>query len=170
LDWARVQITLVDERWVDPGSEDSNENLVRRYLLRDAAAAASFIPLKTEAPSPDAALIERSAALPAPLDIVVLGMGPDGHTASLFPGAVGIEAALDPAGSARLAAIIPPQADHPRLGLTLAELCRAGRLYLQIQGLPKLAVYTRACGGDTGLLIGALMAAAPKPIHVYLSD
>lgn len=170
LDWPRVSVTLVDERWVAPDSEDSNEALVRRHLLREAAAAAEFLPLKTAAPNAAAALAERSAALPPTLDVVVLGMGMDGHIASLFPGAPGIEAALDAASQQRLVAIEPPQAPHGRISLSMGELCRAGAVFMQFQGIAKLAVYSRACAGDVSLPIGVLLQALPKPLQVHISD
>src|SRR5262245_30220515 len=96
LAWDRVFVTLTDERWVSSDDPASNAAMLRKTLLVGAAAPARFIPLYTGAPTPDEALQSVSAALatlPRPFDIMVLGMGDDGHTASLFPGADNLEAA-----------------------------------------------------------------------------
>mgnify|MGYP003456057804 CR=1 FL=1 len=147
LPWEKVSITLVDERWVCADSTDSNEHLVREHLLRDAAAIAKFIPLKTTAASPQEALAERESIvrqMPWPLDVVVLGMGEDGHTASLFPGADHLVTALDVTLPNLLAAIDPPHADHRRMSFTLRALLQARCLLLLIQDPRKLAVYEQA--------------------------
>ena len=89
IDWDRVCIALADERWVDPQDAASNERLVRDVLLKDHAAVARFLGLKNGAPSPDLGAVsawETFARVPRPFDAVVLGMGDDGHTLSLFPG------------------------------------------------------------------------------------
>jgi 6-phosphogluconolactonase len=148
LDWSKVWITLADERWVDPEHPDSNEHLLRTHLLRDAASKARFVPLKSGHATLAEALADRSAALaaiPRPFDVVVLGMGEDGHTASLFPGAAGLAAAMDPTGSAVLAAVEPPaHAPHPRITLTLAALLDARVVMLAIAGAAKRAIYEQA--------------------------
>ncbi|MBS0348115.1 MAG: 6-phosphogluconolactonase [Proteobacteria bacterium] len=147
LDWSRVTVTLVDERWVAPDSVDSNEALVRRHLLQGRAAAARFVPLKTPAATPEAgvaAALALRAELPQPFDAVVLGMGEDGHTASLFPDTAGLAAALDMEGDAELACIHPPVAPHARITLTLAGLLATQRLFVQAGGAKKREVLERA--------------------------
>ena len=97
MPWSKVVITLVDERWVPQTHRDSNALLVHRHLLRDHAAKARFVGLKTEADDPFLASAEVEAKLLRevfPLDVVVLGMGEDGHTASFFPKAAGLSEAL----------------------------------------------------------------------------
>lgn len=150
LPWEKVSITLVDERWVPTSSEESNEHLVRQHLLRNAAASAQFVPLKTPAASPQLALAERESVIntmPWPLDIIVLGMGEDGHTASLFPGAENLSAALDVTRPALLTAIDPPHADHPRMSLTLRALLHTRCIVLLIQNSRKGPIYQQARDG-----------------------
>jgi 6-phosphogluconolactonase len=96
MPWEKVVVSLADERWVDPGTPDSNERLVRTHLLKNKAAAATFIGLKTPedpAGAGEAACENRIRQIPVPFDLLILGMGDDGHTASLFPGAARKESA-----------------------------------------------------------------------------
>ncbi|ANX05249.1 6-phosphogluconolactonase [Immundisolibacter cernigliae] len=174
LDWSQVWITLADERWVPDDHPDSNAALLRQHLLQGAAAAAHFVPLWNGAATPAAAIAERTAALaqlPQPFDSVVLGMGEDGHTASLFPGAPGLAAALDPAGTALLAAIDPPAAPHPRLSLTLKALLGCRHIHLPLAGASKRAVYARALAqcDPLQLPISAVLCQSGVPVTVYLA-
>lgn len=174
LDWSRVWITLADERWVEPTSPDANERLLREHLLRDAAAAARFVPLKSAFDAvADGLAASRAAlsAIPRPFDVVVLGMGEDGHTASLFPGADGVAEALAPDNPAPLAAITPLTAPHPRITLTLAALLDARCLMLPLSGATKLAVYRQARNTPDPLRwpISAVLSQQRTPVDVWLS-
>ncbi|RZT91917.1 6-phosphogluconolactonase [Rivibacter subsaxonicus] len=165
LDWARVTVTLADERWVDPGAEASNERVLREHLLRGPGAAARLLPLKSATATPEAALAERSTALAEVLrgaDVLVLGMGHDGHTASLFPDADGIEAALDPRAAPALVAMHPTLAPHARISMNLAALVAARHAVLLLGGATKREVLARACPPGTlaALPPGALPIAA----------
>jgi 6-phosphogluconolactonase len=174
LDWSRVVVTLADERWVPPGHPDSNARLVAEHLLQGTAAAALFVPLWNGAKTPTEAIAERTAALaamPRPFDALVLGMGEDGHTASLFPGAVSLADALDRSGTALLAAIDPPVAPHPRLSLTLTALLDSRRIHLPLGGAAKHAVYLQALasGDSTQWPIAAVLCQPRAPVSVYLA-
>lgn len=148
LDWEKVIITLVDERWVAPDHADSNERLVRETLLRGEAAKARFVPMKNEAADAyagQAACEADFAALPWPLDIVLLGMGEDGHTASLFPQARELAEGLST--SALTLAATPPAAPHQRMSLSAQAILNSRHIFLQIGGAAKKAVYERALAG-----------------------
>jgi len=145
--WENVHVTLADERWVDVADAASNEALVRRELLEGAAANARFIGLKTDAPTAQqgaAASWARLRVITRPFDVLVLGMGEDGHTASLFPGSPGIAAALDPAESPRCVAMSVPVAPNSRLSMNLAALAQSRHAFLHIGGERKWEVYRNA--------------------------
>jgi 6-phosphogluconolactonase len=149
LDWSRVSIALVDERWVEPTDPGSNERMVRETLLRDGAAAARFFGLKNPAPSPDlgaAAAWSASAHIPRPVDVTVLGMGDDGHTASLFPGSPNLQRALDLETPEGYIGMWSPSAPHARLSLNLSALLDSRRLLIFLLGEEKLRTYAAACG------------------------
>lgn len=149
-EWSKVWITLADERWVDPTSPDSNEALIREHLLRDGAAAARFVGLKNPAETPEAGLEacrEALAQIPTPFDVVVLGMGADGHTASLFPAMDGLAEALDPDAAPGPVPGIAPVEPTERISLNLAALLNSRQIYLPIQGPTKRAVFHSARGG-----------------------
>ncbi|WP_242124583.1 6-phosphogluconolactonase [Sphingobium sp. Sx8-8] len=148
IDWDKVIVTLVDERWVAPGHADSNERLIRETLLQGAAAGARFVPMKNDAADAyagQAACEAAFAALPWPLDIVLLGMGEDGHTASLFPEAKELAEGLST--SALTLAVTPPAAPHQRMSLSAKAILSSRHIFLQIGGAAKKAVYDRALAG-----------------------
>jgi len=163
LDWSRVGITLTDERWVGESDAASNAALLRTALLGGRAAAASFFPLHDG--SPDAAgaagaVWQRLQALPRPFDAVVLGMGEDGHIASLFPGNQGLPAALDPLSDPACVAMVAPTVPTERLSLNLAALMQTRRLFLLVSGKVKEDLLLRAArqaAGEGGWPVSALL-------------
>jgi len=172
LNWARVTVTLADERWVEPDSDDSNERLVRAHLLQHHAAAARFVGLKTPAASADAGVDEcrqRLALLLPQLDVVILGMGEDGHTASFFPGAEALGRALDPQAPEDCLALTPLTAPHGRMTLSLARLLRCDQIYLHLCGPAKLPVLEQAlqAGPDAEMPVRALLRQTQAPVAIY---
>ncbi|MHC1480650.1 6-phosphogluconolactonase [Frateuria aurantia] len=152
LEWDKVYITLVDERWVPESSDRSNARLVKAMLLKHAATAAHFVPLyEAGQDTPEAGLIylqARLAALPSRFDVVVLGMGGDGHTASFFPGGDHLTQALDLQGRQRLWPMRAEGAGEPRITFSLPALLDTDALYLHIEGEAKREVFKRAETGE----------------------
>jgi 6-phosphogluconolactonase len=149
LDWSPVCVALADERWVEPTDAGSNEKLVRDNLLRDGAAAARFTGLKNSAASPDLGAVsawETFARVPRPFDVTVLGMGDDGHTASLFPRSPNLHAALDPSAAPGCVGMRAPTEPHARLSLNLSALLHSRLVYILIIGAAKLETFTAASG------------------------
>jgi 6-phosphogluconolactonase len=149
LDWGCVCIALADERWVEPSNPDSNEHLVRSVLLREKASAARFIGLKNAAPTPDIGAVsawETFARVPRPFDAVVLGMGDDGHTASLFPRSPNLPGALNASASAGCVGMWAPVAPQPRLSLNLSALLDSRRIVILLSGAAKWQTYLKASG------------------------
>lgn len=138
LPWEKVTFTLVDDRWVKENHPDSNAYLIHTSLLQNYAQSAHFISLKNEAPTPyegQAACEKMLSQLPENLDAIVLGMGEDGHTASLFPTAPELESAFTT--PARCAAIDPQTAPHLRMTLTAPYIAQSSKLILHITGKTK---------------------------------
>ncbi len=174
LDWSRVCVALADERWVEPAESGSNEKLVRDVLLQGSAAAARFIGLKNAAPTPDLGAVsawETFARIPRPFDATVLGMGDDGHTASLFPGSPNLPRALNPAAVAGCVGMWSPVAPHPRLSLNLSALLDSRRIVLFIAGADKWRTYcaAAAAGAVEEMPVRAVLRQRKTPVEVMWS-
>ena len=175
LDWARIVVTLVDERWVAETDPASNAALVKAHLLQGRAAAARFVPLYTgDASAEDAetTLATTLKSLPRPFAAVILGVGKDGHTASLFPGSPNLTAGLALDGSvadtlpclAQVGAVAPTE----RISLTLPWILEARRVYLQFGGAGKIAVFNAALAGPNRQYpVSFVLAQTRTPVAVY---
>lgn len=150
INWAKVVITLVDDRWVSPQHNDSNEKLVRENLLVGEASSAQWLPLYNASESPYAGLqscnelINSHPVLSKPLDVVLLGMGEDGHTASLFPCSAEVEQAVSTEYTAPCLAVTPTTAPHARISLSLNKIVSANQLFLLLKGESKMQVFENA--------------------------
>ncbi|HWA30906.1 MAG TPA: 6-phosphogluconolactonase, partial [Rhizomicrobium sp.] len=141
--WDKVWITLSDERWIAPSEDGSNEKLVRERLLKGKAASAHFVAMKTEDGTPDAAQEKIGvaiAAMPRPFAVTILGMGDDGHTASLYPKAPELKAALDIAAPALVHAVHAQNAaaTGDRITLSLRAILDSRWIVLLIRGEEKM--------------------------------
>lgn len=157
LDWSKVSVTLSDERWVDPASPDSNEKLVRERLLVGRAAAAKFVPLKRPVAGAEASAADAQVEVAplVPIDVLLLGMGEDGHIASLFPGNPALAEGLKADGESLVIGVPAgdPAPNIDRISLTLAALKTAKLTLILISGEAKRAMVT---------------AERNKPVHALL--
>lgn len=160
LDWAHVAVTLSDERQVDADSPNSNGRLLRERLFVGRAATAQYLPLTDYA--------ERVLRKLLPFDAVMLGMGEDGHIASLIPGSPVMAHAMDPAGQAMTAESpqgfgSPPVA---RITLTLSALLQSRAIFLLIAGEAKRQVIVQAAAG-ADVPVGALLRQQQVPVRIF---
>lgn len=170
LDWAKVTVLPVDERFVPESSPRSNAALAKASLLQNEAAGARFAPLFHEAASVEegADLADiKLRSLPWPLDAAILGMGGDGHTASFFPDAQGLEALLDPASSRLVMPVHSESAGETRLTLTLPALIGAGLVVVHIEGAEKRNVIEAALAAEKPLPIRTVLDQAPRAAEIY---
>lgn len=174
IDWEKVVVTLVDERFVPAGSERSNARMVTLNLLQHAAAKARFVELHREAETVEQAadLVRQDIlALKLPFDAVVLGMGTDGHTASFFPDADRLAEALDPEDRSYVLPIHAASAAEPRLSLSLAALATARFVAVHIEGLAKKEVLMEALAAQQPMKavppIATMIEHAAHPVEIY---
>ncbi len=157
VDWSRVDILLVDERWVNPGQEGSNETFIKETLLQNLASEASLIGLKTSDACPRdgvPGIAKILNKLSDSIDVAVMGMGPDAHTASWFPRADNLNIAIDPHEKAKVVAIKARRSEVTgsfldRITLTLSFVAKTAVPILMINGDAKFNAYNKANTEDT---------------------
>lgn len=153
LDWCRVDVCLTDERCVDRSHSASNERMLRERLLINLASAANFVPLETAA----------VAALPKPSACTLLGMGEDGHFASLFPGSAALQVALDTATSEPVVCVADAPDRLERISLTLRQLVASDKLMLLVFGRRKREILH----APEAYPVQSLLAQTISPVHVF---
>ena len=161
LDWSKVVVTLADERWVPVEHADSNAGLLKQHLLQGPAAKAKFLSLYSPAANLEDAAEQADrllGELPA-IDVLVLGMGDDGHTASLFPNSPNLSEALKADGTRRCWPMLAPTVPHQRLTMSRALLATASYTVLSISGSSKLTTLSAALASDD---------VAAMPIRAFL--
>ena len=177
LDWSRIAVTLIDERYVPESSPDSNAALIKQTLLTGPAAAARFVPLFHPAVTVDRAAALAAHALAAEggkLDAVLLGMGEDGHICSMFPDSPTLKTLLSPALRPTVLGV-PHGRDGAapsleRLTINLPYLMSARRVVLALAGSAKRAVFEREAAGDPALQPIAALIAAGVPLDVLWTE
>lgn len=172
LDWEKVTITLVDERFVPADNPRSNHLLVDANLLQNRAKAAHFLPLYQDVASVgEAATLatEKTKNVGQPFDVVILGMGADGHTASFFPGGNNLKTALDSKTPRGIITMEAEGAGEERLTFTFSSLQDARLLVLHIEGESKKDVLEKAgaAGDETEMPIRAVLRRAASPVEIY---
>ncbi|MGE5515493.1 MAG: 6-phosphogluconolactonase [Bacteroidota bacterium] len=161
LDWSRITGTLADERWVDVTSPASNEALVRS-LLPSAMALVGLKTGHTRAAEAGTEVARRLATLPMPFDAVFLGMGDDGHVASLFPGGPELSATTP------VVASVAPRDPPERISMSFPTLFASRRIVLCILGKAKARVFERALAGDTRLPVARVLTQGVVPVHAVV--
>lgn len=147
IDWKKVTVTLADERWVDINAKDSNTRLVNENLLQNNASVAKFFHLKKGDVLSKETLADLNFAAEndlLPLDVLILGMGEDGHTASLFPCSAQIENGLKSDNKTSLMKVEPTTAPHQRITFSFAALKQSKNTFLHLCGLNKKQVLNKA--------------------------
>ena len=174
LAWRRVVAMPTDERWVDETHSDSNVAALRRSLESAAGIEVlALAPARVHGDADAGRAREMLARHVDPFDAVLLGLGADGHFASLFPGAANLDAALDPAGRDDAVAVVPDpmpaSGPHARISLTLARLLRTRALVLAATGTAKRATIERAQRDANAAPVGALLHAPEACVEIHWS-
>lgn len=168
IDWHRVRVVLSDERWVPNDHKDSNERLVRETLIKDAAKGASVLSVYQA----DLSVDERCDAIqkempPSGFACSMVGMGADGHFASLFPDADSLEAGLNEDNQRFYMPVRTSASPHPRVSMTLASILKSDEILLLFFGDEKHAVFEEAMAGNAAYPITALLAQKKVPVALY---
>lgn len=169
LEWARINVLLSDERWVPTDYEASNEKLLRDKLLVGPAAEAHFVPMYVEGKTVEARVAElnEEGVRLLPFACAMLGMGTDGHFASLFPDADNLDLGLDVESRQFSVPVSTAASPHQRLSLTLAALSRSDEIVLLIFGDEKRRVLERARTAPDLLPVSAMLWQKRAPVRMY---
>lgn len=170
--WDKVTIGLCDERWIDVSKEESNEHFVKKHLLQEEAAKAHFVGMyceDTDIYTAQKICSQKIKEMLFPFDVLILGMGSDAHTASLFPDNIRLEEAFDLKNQNFCIAIEPATAPYTRMSLTRWAILGAKHIYIHFEGKEKIAVYEEAIGGDDiyTMPIRSVLNQEIKEIEVY---
>ncbi|MCL9683292.1 6-phosphogluconolactonase [Legionella maioricensis] len=162
ISWDKITITLADERCVDAEHNDRNERLVKHFLLQHEARKAKFLSLYDEHIHSAESLQKTTyaiASLPT-FDVVILGMGEDGHTASLFPCSNELAQGLDDDAGAVLF-VTPQTAPHQRVSLSKKRLLDSRVIFLHLVGQKKRSVFNQALAEHNPMLM---------PVSAFLNN
>ncbi|MBL4906152.1 MAG: 6-phosphogluconolactonase [Sneathiella sp.] len=168
--WDRVTVLLADERWVTPDSERSNEKMIRECFLKNAARSAHFQGMQVAhlgAYNVPDYLEDKLEFLDHPADVLVLGMGEDGHTASLFPCAENIEELLSNDNQLKTVVVEPKTAPDLRISLSFPVLKRSDNIFVHFTGDLKKEIFQKISSGYLTAPLGALLTAAEGNIRLY---
>lgn len=170
LDWANVHVVPSDERWIAADHADSNESMIRRTLFVDDAAVATLHGLydaELTAAERCEGIGKEFRTLPFPFAFVLLGMGVDGHFASLFPDAENLASGLDPENPALCIPVRTAASPHERISLTLSALARSDEIVLLIYGDDKRRTLQAARSHDDALPVSRLLRQNRAPVSVF---
>lgn len=168
LDWQHLQVALSDERWLPPDNDDSNEKMVRESLLVDEAASAQLLPVYADGVSPDERCDELQHPLPVlPFSCALIGIGTDGHFASLFPDATQLALGLDVDSGRLYIPVTTAASPHTRISMTLAGISRSDEIALLFFGKEKLDVYSEAKESAAAYPLSRLLRQKRAPVRVF---
>lgn len=174
LEWDKVWFAPTDERWVEPDHDDSNEKLIRKTLLQNNASAANYIGLKSAPDNPydgQKFTEEKMKKFPFPIDVVLIGMGTDGHVASLFPGLADTKAAMSEVNQDLCHGICRGDGEVDRMTLTLNCILNAKQVILFFYGAEKLSVFENAMTEKTDTLpVSYLLNQNKVPVTLYWAE
>ena len=169
--WDKVWVAPTDERWVLPTHDDSNEKLIRGTLIKNEAAKVQYMSLKSKADDPVTGQIEienKLKELPWPPEVVLLGMGEDGHVASLFPGLSDTRDAMSIQNTQRCHPVRREGDDVARISMTLNTLLNSKRIFLLCYGEKKLKILQKSAKEKTDLLpVSHLLCQNILPVILY---
>lgn len=175
ISWEKVNVSLVDERFLPDGCADQNGTTVKKYLLSNFASKAKFYPHVLNATDIKDCLAQFKRSIEAirkPFTVVVLGMGNDGHTASFFPDSSELDQVMDPENTDRVMVVHTPSSPFPRITFTFNELINAKKRFLHFYGEEKSKIYQEALrnNGFTPYPIQAFLNNEEKPLKVYFTN